>query len=101
MNMIDPFMGQYYTDDMIVEELVYAKLFIRGLSGPQVDAIIARAKVDLRVMSRRQADIWGYEVPDLPGWTFAKMWVAIEVIALEYIDENIPDAWFRGRFEAL
>jgi hypothetical protein len=82
---------------MTFEQLAHDHLFNNGMFEDNVSAVIELAKKDevLDSMSGR----WTDKTDDYPPFMEKIFILSLDHVALKYIDENIPQAWFRPVFE--
>lgn len=78
------------------EQRVTEQLVASGLFPDQAGEILSRAKVDLSL--KAMVDRWNETTEDYPDVVFTALWLSIERIALQWIDANAPQAWFRPLF---
>ena len=78
------------------EQRMEKELFDRGLFEDEAKQILALAKSDetLKAMDR-----WGDDVEGYPPQMLGVIWVGVRRIALKWIVENKPLAWYRPLFE--
>lgn len=81
---------------MTIEQELKNMLMNNAVPSSHTDAIINKAKEteSFELMEGRWGDSSGYynqQFKDL-------VWSSLRQVALEYIDENIPKAWFRPAF---
>jgi hypothetical protein len=81
------------------KERLVNKLIASGLSEEQAEAIFeeARKLIESRVPDYRIK--WNLSADGYPEMTYALWWIDIKRAALEWIDKNVPNAWFRGLFD--
>lgn len=82
---------------MTIEEKLKAMLVENGMFEEWADTVIARFKEDEvgAIMRGR----WGDSVEGYPVQLLAGLWLSTKRIALEWLNENNPLAWFKHRFE--
>jgi len=66
----------------------------RGLFEDQAKSVIVNAHVDLE----ERFDRWDDPVEDYPDTMLAIVLISVNEAAIAWIDENIPQAWYRGMF---
>lgn len=81
---------------MSFEFAMKRKLEQSGLSLTQAEQIIELAKKDEALDSFKER--WGDTESEYPPAMVNVLWISVKTIALEWIDENIPQAWFRPMF---
>ena len=79
-----------------IEEKLKQMLIDKGLFEDMAEEIMQQVKADdiNAVMTNR----WGEPVEGYPGSVLAVLWISTRDTALEWIDENLPNAWFRPLF---
>lgn len=82
---------------MTIEDKIREMLESRGLFGSQASQVIEKAKGDkvLEPMKVR----WGDHVESYPPSFLPVLWLCVKANALEWIEDNLPRAWFRPMFE--
>jgi len=69
------------------------ELVLNGMFADQARDIVDRCK-PIEYMDGR----WNHSFIDYPDLIRTLLWIAVKPIALEYIDEKCPQAWFRPMF---
>lgn len=82
---------------MTIEQELYRRIFECGVFDKDVAAIIERVKASPE--NEAMITRWNDDVDDYPSAMISIAWLSAKRHALEYIDENCPQAWFRGAFE--
>ena len=77
-----------------IETKIKNMLEENGMCGKSADAVMNKAKEAIPDMKNR----WGDDINDYPNPLVAVIWVTTKNIALEWIDENLPKAWYRPMF---
>ena len=80
-----------------VEEDLKEMLVNYGMWPDQADEVIAQAKEDK--MFEALKGRWNDPVDEYSPEVLTASWISIKSIALEYIVNNDPKAWFRPMFE--
>jgi len=81
---------------MTIEEALKDMLFQRGLSQADSAAIVDKAKTepDMQPMRGR----WQEDSAEYPPDFMITIWFSVKDVALAYIDEHCPGAWYRPLF---
>ena len=82
---------------MTFRELANKHLSERGLFQKDIQAIIELAEKD-PVFDGSMTNRWGDDLSGYPPEIKGTFLMGINSVALKYIDENIPKAWFRPLF---
>lgn len=82
---------------MTVEEKLVDMLYNQGLFRPQAVEIVEHVKADKA--NESMAERWQDVADGYPDQIFAVLWISVKDHALQWIDENCPNAWFRPMFE--
>ena len=77
-----------------IETKIKNMLEENGMWGKSVDAVMSKAKEAIPDMKNR----WGDDINDYFNPLVAFIWGITKNIALEWIDENLPEAWYRPMF---
>lgn len=80
---------------MTFKEKVKEHLVASGMFDSQAEAVFQEMKASDNVMLGR----WDDDVSEYPGVMLNVILVSVRRYALEWIDKNIPQAWFRGCLE--
>ena len=80
---------------MTFEEKVKEYLVGNGMFDNQAEAVLQRMKAGDDVMLHR----WSDDTSEYPDVMLNVILLSARRHALDWIDENIPQAWFRGCFE--
>jgi hypothetical protein len=83
-------------ESMTLEEKVKKQLTSLGMSDEQAQGVIdlSKTKEPLEYFKNK----WDLRVDeDIKGWLDI-LWIYIETVALEWIELNAPDAWFKPLF---
>lgn len=81
---------------MTFEEKIKELLVGNGMFPHQSDEVMERIKTDEAHKSMKRR--WTDSVDDYPPQMIQIVWLIAKQHALEYIDENLPKAWFRPMF---
>jgi len=81
---------------MTFEEAVKNMLYNCGMFERQAEAVSKAMKAD--EANAAMKDRWNDNIEDYPPVMMALMWMSAKQHALQYIDENCPNAWFRPLF---
>ena len=81
---------------MAIEEKIKELLASNGLSSRQCDEVLQLLKDD--EANAPMKDRWTDNVDDYLPSVIDVLWIGAKDKALEYIDENCPQAWFRPMF---
>lgn len=82
---------------MTIEEKLVEMLYESGLFKNQAVEIVERAKAN--VVNESMQNRWQDQAEGYPPQLLAVLWVSVKDHALEWIDENCPQAWFRPLFD--
>lgn len=82
---------------MTIEEKLKSMLVENGMFDEWADAVIARLKED--VVGATMRGRWGDSVEGYPVQLLTGLWLSTKRIALEWLNENHPQAWFKPVFE--
>ena len=82
---------------MTFEEKIKGLLVSNGMFDYMADEVMERIKADEAHQSMQGR--WKDDVDGYPTQLFSVVWEIAKHHALEYIDENLPLAWFRPMFE--
>ena len=77
---------------MNIETKIKSMLEEHGMWGKGVDAVMSKAKDEIPDMNWND-NISGYPLP-----LIAVIWLTTKRLALQWIDENLPRAWYRPMF---
>jgi len=81
---------------MTIEDKLEEMLVEHGMWPEQAEAVMEIMKVD--DIHESMIHRWGDDVEDYPQGLLLILWGSAKVKALEYIDANCPEAWFRPMF---
>lgn len=81
---------------MTFEQKIVEMLIGNGLFADQAREIIDLAKLDRSLVSMEKR--WSEDVADFPDTVLVGAWLSVQDVALEWIDEHCPLAWFRPLF---
>jgi hypothetical protein len=83
---------------MTIRELVTQYCSDRGMFAKDAAAVAELAKNSpLNAMLQER---WESDVKALPSASVIALTLAVDVVALDYIDRHYPDAWFRSMFKS-
>ena len=85
---------------MTFEKLAHDHLFNNGMFESDVNKVIELSKKD-EVLSDAMEGRWNDEVEGYPPFMVSIFLTSLNSVAVKYIDENIPKAWFRPVFEGV
>lgn len=82
---------------MTFEEYIHGRLTDCAMFPEQVTAVIERVKSapDSEAVALR----WSDRIEDYPPFMVKLLWLTVKHHALEYIDSECPEAWFRPLFD--
>ncbi len=78
---------------MTVQEYMINRLVQNGMFDTQATKVIEMVKA-----KNEGFDFWGKEAEGYPDQLLSVVWFTVKRNALEWIDENLPRAWFRPMF---
>lgn len=78
---------------MTIEEKIRQRLDERGVWGDHQDAIVEASKQSVKLEAMK--DRWQEDVDGHFSATIAATWLSVCYVALDWIDENLPQAFFR------
>jgi hypothetical protein len=81
---------------MSIEEKIEQLLQQNGMFPDQAKAVMARVKDD--EANSPMSDRWGDSADEYPPVIISLAWLSAKHHAIEWIDENLPKAWFRPMF---
>ena len=81
---------------MNFEEKIKEMLTGSGMFDSQADAVMSAFKEDERFDSFEGR--WHEEVDAYPPVMVQVVWLGVKRVGLEWIEENIPDAWYKPLF---
>lgn len=79
-----------------VEDKLKEMLFNHGLFENQATTIVEMVKADKANEATERR--WEDNVEDYPSVFLSALWLSVQDCALQYIDANCPEAWFRSLF---
>jgi hypothetical protein len=83
-----------------IEQKIKQKLVDGGISPDEADEVMNRVKTDVTNKQMKQMEgRWKDDIESYPSQLLGGLLVIAKRHALEYIDEKMPKAWFRGMFE--
>ena len=97
------------TKEKLIDMLVSCGMFesqatkVIDLAIPEIEKQNAEATGTLNTESGEYENVykitWGRPSPEYPQVMYAVWFMTIKPIALKWIEENCPQAWFKGMFE--
>nr|WP_229650533.1 hypothetical protein [Vibrio splendidus]MCC4883202.1 hypothetical protein [Vibrio splendidus] len=78
-----------------VREVMQQRLESNGMFDTQAIAVIKTAEAEMTSM----AGNWGKEADGYPKAVIVMTWLSVKAIALKWIEENAPQAWYKPAFE--
>jgi hypothetical protein len=81
---------------MTFEQWMRDRLTNSGMFVNQVDAVVERVKAAPE--NEPMAQRWGHSINGYPAAMVNVLWLTVKTHALEYIDAECPQAWFRPLF---
>jgi len=81
---------------MNFEDKMKDLLIQNGMFGSQADEVIAEAKVANCCESMMGR--WGDDVSGYPEMMVNVLWLSVKTVALKWLEENAPEAWFKPMF---
>ena len=79
-----------------VEQFVIDHLYNNGMSESQAEAVLVMVKRD--PAASEMSDRWRDFIVDYPSSLQAAILMIVNRVALEWIDFNLPNAWYRPMF---
>ena len=87
---------------MTIEDKIKEMLVSKGMWDNQADAVLAQMKVDdENGFVHPMKGWWTDDVEGYPNSLLAVLFVTADRVALQWIDENKPKAWFRPMFAGM
>lgn len=84
--------------DTTVEQLFASKLIQLGFSEKQAKEALDKGKAYLKALSDDYKIKWDYSYVHYEERLLNAMFVIMRPAILQWIDDNIPQAWFRAMF---
>ena len=84
---------------MTTRQLLKKMLTDRGMFDHQADAVLAKALPEIEKLSPDYQITWDRPASEYPEALYNQMFRTLCNVALVWIKENIPQAWFRPMFE--
>jgi hypothetical protein len=69
-----------------------------GMFDDQADAVLAEAIPRIEGCTPNYRVTWDRPADEYPDVVYNAMWLHVKDVALKWIDENAPQAWFRPMF---
>ena len=82
---------------MTFEDKIKEMLVEHGMWDDEAKAVVEMLKADK--LNESMAHRWNDDVEDYPLSMLAILWMETKHIAIEYIDANCPEAFYRPMFE--
>lgn len=82
--------------EMTFEERIKLELVGNGLFDSQADEVLSLAKNEKTLDSMK--DVWQKDVDQYPESVLVTTWITVKCVALDWIDTNLPQAFFRPLF---
>ena len=83
---------------MTFEEKAKELMISYGMFDTQADAVIALCKEKGEDEFPGMRDRWRDDIEGYPEMLFPAIWNSIKRVALEWLEENKPEAWFKPMF---
>jgi len=84
---------------MIVEEKIICILIDKGMSEIQAKEILKLAKPVIEGRNPGHVITWNSPAEEYPDEVYWAFWILLKPIALSWIKEHKPEAWFKHIFE--
>lgn len=84
---------------MTTQERFKKMLIDCGMSDNQADAVLEIAIPRIESAAPNYRITWDRPAEEYPDVLYNTWWLYLKDAALEWIEENIPQAWFRSMFE--
>ena len=84
---------------MLLREKFEAMLIENGMSNNQAKEVMVKAMVNLNTMFTDYNISWNRSADEYPSVVHNVIFNGIKKIALDWIEENKPMAWFKPMFE--
>ncbi len=84
---------------MTTKERLKKMLTDKGMFDSQANAILREAIPKIESMTPNYRITWDRPASEYPDVVYNVMWRPLCEAALKWIDENMPEAWFRPMFE--
>lgn len=81
------------------KERLKEMLTSKGMFETQADAVLEEAIPKIESLVSDYKFTWDRPAEEYPDTLYVLIWIIISEVALEWIDKNIPLAWFRPMFE--
>lgn len=79
-----------------VREVITKRLIDNGMFEEQAEEVMALAEESMDTMNEN----WGKDANSYPAIIINLTWSNVKLVALKWIDENAPEAWFKPIFES-
>ena len=83
---------------MNVQDKLLSMLIERGMFESQANDVIELVKVSGKAGSMR--DNWLKDIDGYPEIVVSVLWAITKDIAIKWVEDNKPDAWFKGLLQA-
>jgi len=70
-----------------------------GMSESQANNVMELVIPEIDKLSGKYKITWNRSASEYPESVYRVLWIIVKKCALEWINENIPMAWFRPMFE--
>lgn len=84
---------------MTTKERLKKMLTDRGMFDDQADAILEEAIPKIESATPDYQMTWNRPAEEYPDVLYNVMWIYLKDAALEWIEKNAPQTWFRPMFE--
>jgi len=91
-------LAEKYDAEDLLPAYLSALEFAKGIFENQADDVLVRVQAD--EAHEAMLDRWGEPADNYPEQLYLVLWIAVKDVALAWIDENCPRAWFRPMFES-
>jgi hypothetical protein len=78
-----------------VKAVMLENLVNQGMSEKQAKDVMVKAEAEMDTMKGN----WNKEADGYPQIVIKLAWMNVKTIALEWTNENVPEAWFKPMFE--
>lgn len=83
---------------MTTREKLKKVLTDNGMFPEQAEEVLARAIPEIEKLTPNYQITWDSPAEEYPNAVYVTMWLTLKPIALAWIDEKLPRAWFRPMF---
>lgn len=84
---------------MTTKEKMKKMLTDKGMSDSQADAVLKEAIPKIESLNPDYRITWDRSASEYPDMIYDAMWPLLRAAAREWIEKNLPEAWFRPMFE--